>query len=378
MTDESRSCEEPPVVTLRGLGDLQGERCPWSTEVIRFLDVPYGAPPVGDARWRAPKTPEPWDGLRTNPRTLTRCPQPRRRQRAPPATFEGYTLEDSEDCLKLAIWTPLSALHAAAEAQMEAEEAAQLAALESSKQDEALEQGTADDGTDDAEGIARQLAAALHLDQQVGDGERAGGREGMGPPDENRFARRLVRRQQSRRTNHTGRRMNSNRDVDAAAQIRKGPPAPQSRDLDAALREKSGGTIVEGSEGPSDVVTTTRAHDSANAASRPANAKPGQPTAAGNPAISTAKHLLPVIVYIHGGGGTQGSCHTPNHSGEALSRTQNIVFISLNYRLGILGWLAHPALSEEDKQTEGEGCSGARPTHDPHTETNATFASARI
>jgi hypothetical protein len=44
---------EPPTVTLRGLGDLQGEPCPDSgsgPQVIRFLDVPFAAPPVGAAR----------------------------------------------------------------------------------------------------------------------------------------------------------------------------------------------------------------------------------------------------------------------------------------------------------------------------------------
>lgn len=249
---------------------------------------------------------------------------------------------------------------------MEEEEAAQLAALESSKQAEALEQGTADDSTDDAEGIARRLAAALQLDQQKDGRERPDGREGIGPPDENRFARGLVRRLQARRTNHRGRNP-SNRDVDVAAQTRKGPLAPQSRDLDATLRKTFGGTIVEGIRESSDVVKKPLPHDGANAASRPSNANPRQSTAADNQTFSTAKHLLPIIVYIHGGGGIHGSCHSPQHSGEALSWSQNIVFISLNYRLGILGWLAHPALSEEDKQNEGEGCSGARPTRDPQT-----------
>ncbi len=52
----------------------------------------------------------------------------------------------------------------------------------------------------------------------------------------------------------------------------------------------------------------------------------------------------PVIVYIHGGSLQIGSSADPLYSGENFA-ARGVVFVSINYRLGVLGWLAHPALS---------------------------------
>jgi para-nitrobenzyl esterase len=52
----------------------------------------------------------------------------------------------------------------------------------------------------------------------------------------------------------------------------------------------------------------------------------------------------PVIVWIYGGGFTDGS--SVYDDGEAMAR-KGIVFVSFNYRVGLLGFLAHPALSRE-------------------------------
>lgn len=57
---------------------------------------------------------------------------------------------------------------------------------------------------------------------------------------------------------------------------------------------------------------------------------------------------LPVMVWIHGGGFTGGSGTVPLYDGEAMSR-KGVVFITINYRLGILGFLAHPELSAESE-----------------------------
>jgi para-nitrobenzyl esterase len=62
---------------------------------------------------------------------------------------------------------------------------------------------------------------------------------------------------------------------------------------------------------------------------------------------------LPVIVWIHGGGWTNGATAMPLYSGENLAR-RGVVFVSLAYRLGPLGFLAHPELSAES----GVGASG--------------------
>jgi para-nitrobenzyl esterase len=54
---------------------------------------------------------------------------------------------------------------------------------------------------------------------------------------------------------------------------------------------------------------------------------------------------LPVMVWIHGGGFTNGAAAIPRFDGTALAR-RGVIVVSFNYRLGALGFLAHPALSE--------------------------------
>jgi para-nitrobenzyl esterase len=60
----------------------------------------------------------------------------------------------------------------------------------------------------------------------------------------------------------------------------------------------------------------------------------------------TANDQLPVIVWIHGGGFSSGSGTVPLYDGEALAR-KGVIFVTINYRLGIFGFLAHPELSAE-------------------------------
>lgn len=62
----------------------------------------------------------------------------------------------------------------------------------------------------------------------------------------------------------------------------------------------------------------------------------------------TAQDKMPVMVYIHGGAFTGGSGTVPLYNGEAMSR-KGVVFVTINYRLGILGFLAHPELSAESE-----------------------------
>lgn len=54
----------------------------------------------------------------------------------------------------------------------------------------------------------------------------------------------------------------------------------------------------------------------------------------------------PVIVWIHGGSLRIGGSAEPLYDGAGFAR-RGIVFVSVNYRLGVLGWLAHPGLSAE-------------------------------
>jgi len=57
---------------------------------------------------------------------------------------------------------------------------------------------------------------------------------------------------------------------------------------------------------------------------------------------------LPVMVWIHGGAFVFGSGGDPFYSGAELARTRGVIVVTINYRLGGLGFLAHPALAAED------------------------------
>jgi para-nitrobenzyl esterase len=54
----------------------------------------------------------------------------------------------------------------------------------------------------------------------------------------------------------------------------------------------------------------------------------------------------PVFFWIHGGALTTGSSRDALYDGARLA-DRGIVVVSINYRLGVLGWLAHPELSKE-------------------------------
>jgi para-nitrobenzyl esterase len=64
-----------------------------------FLGVPFAAPPVGDLRLRAPRPPEPFEGVFDATRPAAFCPQL--------GPLDGkYASNASEDCLTLNVWTP--------------------------------------------------------------------------------------------------------------------------------------------------------------------------------------------------------------------------------------------------------------------------------
>ena len=57
---------------------------------------------------------------------------------------------------------------------------------------------------------------------------------------------------------------------------------------------------------------------------------------------------LPVMVWIHGGAWTRGSGSRPVYGGASLSK-RGVVVVTINYRLGPFGFLAHPELTAESK-----------------------------
>lgn len=64
------------------------------------------------------------------------------------------------------------------------------------------------------------------------------------------------------------------------------------------------------------------------------------------PATIEAGKKLPVLVWIHGGGFLNGAASVPFFDGGQFAR-QGVILVSFNYRLGRLGFFAHPALSAE-------------------------------
>ena len=67
----------------------------------------------------------------------------------------------------------------------------------------------------------------------------------------------------------------------------------------------------------------------------------------------TGTERLPVLVYFYGGGFVAGDGSEPRYDGESMAQ-KGIVALTVNYRLGLFGFLAHPELSRES----GKNASG--------------------
>ena len=64
------------------------------------------------------------------------------------------------------------------------------------------------------------------------------------------------------------------------------------------------------------------------------------------PAAGNPNKKLPVAMWIHGGAYTQGFGHEIEFDGERWAE-RGVILVTINYRLGIYGFLAHPLLSAE-------------------------------
>lgn len=69
--------------------------------------------------------------------------------------------------------------------------------------------------------------------------------------------------------------------------------------------------------------------------------------------VIEGKGKLPVMVWIHGGGLMNGSGSVPQYAGDRLA-ARGVIVVTINYRLGALGFLSHPELNRES----GHGASG--------------------
>lgn len=63
------------------------------------------------------------------------------------------------------------------------------------------------------------------------------------------------------------------------------------------------------------------------------------------PAQPRSHGPLPVLVWIHGGGNVDGG--STDYDGSKLATQGQVVVVTINYRLGLLGFMAHPAIDAE-------------------------------
>ena len=69
-----------------------------------------------------------------------------------------------------------------------------------------------------------------------------------------------------------------------------------------------------------------------------------------NDDLSLNLHSLPVMMWIHGGGNTIGSAHIYDPS--LLVSKHNVIVVTVQYRMGPLGWFRHPSLSNFNSSLE--------------------------
>jgi len=74
------------------------------------------------------------------------------------------------------------------------------------------------------------------------------------------------------------------------------------------------------------------------------------PAAAADETPDAASPLKPVMVWIHGGAYVAGTAAQPLYDGTHLVQNGDVVFVSLNYRLGALGFLDFSGLAADDER----------------------------
>ncbi len=72
---------------------------------------------------------------------------------------------------------------------------------------------------------------------------------------------------------------------------------------------------------------------------------------------NTTDTNLPILVYIHGGSLTTGSSSSDDINGETFAK-HGVIMITIQYRLGVFGYLAHPDLKAEALEETGHATTG--------------------
>jgi len=70
------------------------------------------------------------------------------------------------------------------------------------------------------------------------------------------------------------------------------------------------------------------------------------------PATAKSDAKLPVMFWIHGGGYSGGSASEPRHNGDFLP-LKGVILVTINYRLGVFGFMALPELATEQGGSSG-------------------------
>src|SRR5688572_14640744 len=92
----------PAAAQVRTSGGLVQGTTTANGQIRVFKGIPFGAPPVGELRWQAPRPAAPWQGVKEATAFGPRCLQGQ--------IFGDIVFKElSEDCLTLNIWTPAKA-----------------------------------------------------------------------------------------------------------------------------------------------------------------------------------------------------------------------------------------------------------------------------